>query len=116
MTAVDELIQTWLTNGMRKYHIETQRPVFAYCSQASGFFYNCFKEDYMENLGYAYSRKYFYNSESLRRARQAVKLAKETNTVSYTHLDVYKRQGNTAQLKLRRFTEILRPNFVVILR
>ena len=79
MTAVDELIQTWLTNGMRKYHIETQRPVFAYCSQASGFFYNCFKEDYMENLGYAYSRKYFYNSESLRRARQAVKLAKETN-------------------------------------
>ena len=32
MTAVDELIQTWLTPGMRKYHERTQRPVFAYCS------------------------------------------------------------------------------------
>ena len=78
MTAVDELIQTWLTPGMRKYHERTQRPVFAYCSQASGFFYNCFKDDYMENIGYSYSRKYFYNSESLRRAKQALRLSKQS--------------------------------------
>ena len=30
MTAVDELDQTWLTPGMRKYHEKTQMPLFAY--------------------------------------------------------------------------------------
>ena len=41
-------------------------------------FYNCFKDDYMENIGYSYSRKYFYNSESLRRAKQALRLSKQS--------------------------------------
>lgn len=78
MTAVDELIQTWLTPGLQKYHENTQKPVFAYCSQASGFFYNCFKEDYPVHLGYGYSRKYFYNSESVRRAEKIRELSETT--------------------------------------
>ena len=78
MTPVDELVQTWLTPGMRKYHEKTQMPLFAYCSQASGFFYNCFREDYLTDLRYGYSRKYFLNSESLRRAQQATRLSAET--------------------------------------
>ena len=32
----------------------------------------------MENIGYSYSRKYFYNSESLRRAKQALRLSKQS--------------------------------------
>lgn len=66
--AVEEATQSHMSAQMFHDHMETQRPVTAYTSQAAGYFALCREEDFLTNPRFAFPRDFFHNDISASRA------------------------------------------------
>lgn len=83
--AVKDATQSHMTAQMFHDHIETQRPVTAYTSQAAGYFALCREADFLTNPRFAFPRDFFHNDTSARRADRVRDLCLQKG---YTPLEI----------------------------
>ena len=70
---------TWLGEEGINYHVATQMPIFAYSSQAQGYFTLSREKDFLTSDKYAHVRSFYENPVSRRRSDATAAVAKARN-------------------------------------